>query len=221
MEWIQWAVTVGVGLISGTVGGVILAPKIRRREELALRRLEAEMTIRDALRRYRDEMKYLHAGVESQQIFPNDYASTTSQQQLAEVVLRRRADLPRRQRARLTRSLTVLIGQWTMTYANERGFVSDDLRTDRSETHLRNKLIGDIHKKGDLKALGRGLLGAVNHNPHDQASYDSAMQLLTDMIADVPIRRELPRSLKEVRARWSHGNGSSADSKGLETGPTT
>ncbi|NDL57013.1 hypothetical protein [Phytoactinopolyspora mesophila] len=204
MDALQWIITVAVSLASGTVGGATLAPKIGMRTELGRRHLEAEIAIRGVLQTYRDAMKYRHAEVVIRQNYPADYVSLESQVRLAEEIIQKLPDLPRRRRQKIRRHLKILVGAWTTGYGEARAFLPEGFRTPQSEESWLNKRIADMVKANDASAAERGLLGRVNSDVIDQAAFETAVAAMDDMIALVSVDRQptlRPRELWDRRTK--------------------
>lgn len=130
---------------------------------------------------YRDNLRY---DLESRDVRPKDYASISSQERLAEIVLREAPYLRRRDQRRLREGLEQLVGPRTIALADSRRFMPIDARDSDRET-ARVELVDRRVKLDPGEVDHYGQLGLVRRSPNEPEHRDhhaTAMATLQRML---------------------------------------
>lgn len=183
-DWLSVGIGVISGLFGGSLGGVLVASRIGERSERGKRRHQARMVLHAELMTYRDNLRY---DLQSRDVRPKGYASISSQEHVAEVVLREAPHLGRRHQRRLREDLERLVGPRTVELADARRFMPTDARDHDRETARIDLIDRRIrHDSGEVDQYGQlGLVLRSPNEPDHGEHHAAAMATLQRMLTTV------------------------------------
>ena len=181
MNWIWYVL---VPLASGSAGGVLCAPAIGRRSEIARTRYITASALRGVLRTYRHELDYQYARMRSEGHYPAEFAALPGQERLAGEVLRALPDLSRHTARKVRSELAPLFGTITLDYVEGSMYVPEASRSPQGDQDRHAVALRRVTMEPDRYSDGLlpKLLSHQNRPPEHAQAYTEARAALDRMI---------------------------------------